>query len=153
MLTVRPQGSSLLKERSSHPPGQDPPVTQHSTSSAHSACPPYQYFFPHLRVHFPVLVVCVLMTYIGFCCIRCVVIVLRLSSWSDDPHLFLSSFNPYQSDPLTLPLLIHLSHNVVSPLFPPSHDIIVVLLILGELSHYLVTVNCCTSHTSDTINV
>ena len=123
------------------------------TSSARSTCPPYQSSFPRLRVHFPVLVVCVLTTHIGFRCIQCVVIVLCLSSWSDDPQLFLSSFNPYLSDPLTLPLLIHLSHNVVSLLFSPSHNIIIVLLILGKLSHYLVTVTHHMSHTLGTINV
>ena len=93
------------------------------------------------------------MTHIGFRCIQCVVIVPHLSSWSDNPHLFLSSFNPYLSDPLTLPSLIHLSHDVVFPLFSLSHDIIIVLLILGELSHYLVMVTCRTSHTLGTINV
>ena len=81
-------------------------------------------------VYLPVLVVCVLTTHIGFHCIRCVVIVLRLSSWSDDPHLLLSSFNPYLFDSLTLLLLTHLSHDVVFLLFSLSHNIIAVLLIL-----------------------
>ena len=72
----------------------------------------------------------VLMIHISFRCIQCVIIVLHLSSWSDDPHLFLSSFNPYLSDSLTLLSLIHLSHNVVFPLFPLSHNTLIVLLIL-----------------------
>ena len=42
------------------------------------------------------------MTHIGFYCNQCVIIVLCLSSWSDNPHFLLSSFNPYLSDPLTL---------------------------------------------------
>ena len=70
------------------------------------------------------------MTHIGFRCIWCVIIVLHLSSWSGDPHLFLFLFNPYLPDPLTLPSLIHLSHNIVSPLFSLSHNTIIVLLIL-----------------------
>ena len=70
------------------------------------------------------------MTHLGFRGIRCVTIVLLLLSWSDDPHLLLSSFNPYLSDPLTLLSLIHLSHNDVFLLFSLSHDILVVLLIL-----------------------
>ena len=74
--------------------------------------------------------VCVLTTHIGFRCIRGVVIVLRLSSWSDDPRLLLSSFNPYLSDPLTLILLIYRSHDDIFPLSFLSHGIIVVLLIL-----------------------
>ena len=123
------------------------------TSSACSACSPYQSSFPCLRVYLPVLVVCVLMTHIGFHCIRCVIIVLRLSPWSDNPYLLLSPFNPYLSDPLTLPSLIHLSHNVVSPLFSLSHNIIIVLPILRELSHYLVMVTRRTSHTLGIINV
>ena len=73
---------------------------------------------------------CVLTTHIGFRCIWCVVIVLHLSSWSDDPHLLLSSFNPYLSDPLPLLSLIHFSHDVVLPLFSLSHDTIIVLLML-----------------------
>ena len=86
-------------------------------------------------------------------CIQCVVIVLLLVSWSDNPHLLLSSFNPYLSDPHTLLLLIHDSHNVVFPLFSLSHDSIAVLLIFGELSHYLVTVTHHMSHTLGTIYV
>ena len=70
------------------------------------------------------------MTHIGFRCIWCVVNALRLSSWSDDPLLLLSSFNPYLSDPLTLLSVIHLSHDGVFLLFSLSHDILVVLLIL-----------------------
>ena len=70
------------------------------------------------------------MIHIGFCYIWCVVIVLHLSSWSGDPHLLLSSFNPYLSDPLTLLSLIHLSHDDVFLLFSLSHKILVVLLIL-----------------------
>ena len=73
---------------------------------------------------------CVLTTHIGFRCIQCVVVVLHLSSWSDDPHLFLSSFNPYRSDPLTLLSLIHPSHDDVFPLFSLSHNTLIVLLIL-----------------------
>ena len=96
---------------------------------------------------------CFLTTHIDFRCTWCVVTVLRLSSWSDNPHLFLSLFNPYLSDPLALLSLIHLSHDVVSPLFSLSHNIVVVLLILGELSHYLVMVTRRTSHTLGTINV
>ena len=64
------------------------------------------------------------MTHIGFCHIQCVVIVLHSTSWSDNPQPLLSSFNPYLSDPLTLPSLIHNSHDVVSLLFFLSHDII-----------------------------
>ena len=153
MLTVRLQGSSLSKERSSRPPDSNPPITQpsHLIDPLCSLTSPY---LSHVSgVHLLVLVTCVLTTHLSFCCIRCVVIVLCLSSWSDDPHLFLSSLNPYLSDPLALPSLIHLSHNVVSPLFSPSHNIIVVLLILRELSHYLVTVTHHTSHTLGTINV
>ena len=86
------------------------------TSSARLTHPSYQFPFSRLRVYLPVLVVCVLMTHISFCCIQCVVIVLSLSSWSDNPLLLLSSFNPYLSDPLTLSSLIHLSHNDASPL-------------------------------------
>ena len=100
-----------------------------------------------------VMVVCFLTTHIGFRCIQCVTIVLLLSSWSDDPCLLLSSFNSYLSDPLTLPSLIHLSHDVVFPLFSLSHDLIIVLLILGELSHYLVMVTRCTSPTLGTISM
>ena len=100
------------------------------TSSVHPTHPSYQSPFPCLRVYLPVLVVYVLTTHIGFRCIRCVVIILHLSSWSDNPHLFLSSFNPYLSDPLTLLSLIHLSHNVVLPLSSLSHDTIIVLLIV-----------------------
>ena len=81
------------------------------------------------------------------------VIVLHLLSWSDDPHLLLSSFNPCLSDPPTFLLLIHDSHNDVLPLYFLSHDIIVVLTIPRELSHYLVTVTHCTSHTLANINV
>ena len=67
---------------------------------------------------------CFLTTHIGFCCIQCVVIVLHLVSWSDNPHQFPSSFNPYLSDPLTLLSLIHDSHNDFLPFvlpFPQHH--------------------------------
>ena len=127
---VRLEGPSLIKERSSRPSDQDPPITQPLTSSARSIHPSYQPLFSRLRVYLPVLVVCILTTHIGFRCIRGVVIVPHLSSWSDDPHLLLSSFNPYLSDPLTLLLLTHLSHDVVFLLFSLSHDIVVILLIL-----------------------
>ena len=70
------------------------------------------------------------MTHIGFRCLWGVVIILHLLSWSDNPHLLLSSFNPYLSDPLTPLLLIYPSHDVVFPLSFLSHGIIVVLLIL-----------------------
>ena len=127
---VRLEGPSLIKERFSHPPDQDPPITQHSRLIGPFNSPVLPIPFSRLRVYLPVLVVCVLTTHIGFRCIRCVVIVLHLSSWSDDPGLLLSSFNPYLSDPLTLLLLTHFSHDVVLLLFSLSHDIIVVLLIL-----------------------
>ena len=130
MLTVRLEGPSLIKERSSRPSDQDPLITQHSHLIGPLYSPSYQSPFSRLRVYLPVLVVCVLTTHIGFHCIRCVVIVLHLSSWSDDPHLLLFSFNPYLSDPLTLLSLIHLSHDDVFLLFSLSHDIIVVFLIL-----------------------
>ena len=120
------------------------------TSSAHSACLPSPSSFSCFRVHLPVLGVCVPTTHISFCCTQCVIIVFHLSPWSDNPHPFLSSFNPYLSDPLTLPSFIHLSHDAVFPLFSLSHDAIVVLLILRELSHYLVVV---THHTSCTLGI
>ena len=147
MLTFRLQGPSLIKERSSRPPDQDPLVTRHSHLIGSPNLPTLPISLLTSQGLPSCFGMCVLMTHIGSRCIQCVVIVLHLSSWSDDPHLFLSSFNPYLSDPLTLPLLIHLSHNVVSLLFSPSHNIIIVLLILGELSHYLVTVTRHTSHT------
>ena len=100
------------------------------TSLARSIHPSYQSPFSHLRVYLPVLVVCVLTTHTSFRCIRCVVIVLHFSSWSDDPHFLLSSFNPYLSVPLPLLSLIHLSHGDVFLLFSLSHNILVVLLIL-----------------------
>ena len=127
---VRLEGPSLIKERSSRPSDRDPPITQHSHLIGPLYSPSYQSPFSCLRVYLPVLVVCVLTTHIGFRCIRCVVIVLHFSSWADDPHFLLSSFNPYLSDPLTLLLLTHLSHDVVFLLFSLSHDLIVVLLIL-----------------------
>ena len=74
------------------------------------------------------------MTHISFHCTWCAVIVLHFASWSDDPHILLSSFDPYLSDPLTLLLLIHDFHDGVLPLFSLSHNIIVVLLIIRELS-------------------
>ena len=129
MLTVRLQGPSLIKKRSS----LRIIVLQllsTLTSSARSTRSPYQSSFPRLRIQCPILVVWFHTTHIGFHCLRCVVIVLHLSSWSGNPHLFLSSFNPYLSDPLTLLLLIYLSHDVVFPLSFLSHDIIIVLLIL-----------------------
>ena len=63
-------------------------------------------------------------THISFHCIWCVITVPHWSSWSDDPHLLLSSFKPYLSDPLTLLSLIHLSHSDVLPFvlpFPQHH--------------------------------
>ena len=56
--------------------------------------------------------------------------VLEPLGSNNDPHLFLSSFNPYLSDPLTLLSIIHLSHYGVFLLFSLSHDTLVVLLIL-----------------------
>ena len=153
MLIVRHQHPFLIKESSSHLWILILQLLSTFTSSARSVRLPFSSSFPCLRVHFPVLVICILMTHIGFHWIWGVVIVLHLSSWSDDPHLFLSSFNPYLSDPLPLLLLIHHSHNVLSPLFFLSHDIIIVLLTFEGLSHYLVTVTHCTSHTLGTINV
>ena len=153
MLTFRLQSPSLIKERSSRPPDQAPLITQHShliglldspvlpipllTSQGLPSC------FGSVCSH----------THIGFRYIRCVVIVFRLSSWSGDPHLFLSSFNPYLSDPLPLLLLIHLSHDDVFLLFSLSHDILIVLLILQKLSHCLIMVTRCMSHTLGTIYV
>ena len=122
------------------------PVLVHDIQVIDSILPTSQ--APH-----PVLVVCFLMTHISFHCIWYVIIVLHLSSGSDNPHLLLSLFNPYLSDPLTLLSLIHLSHNNAFPLFSLSHDIIVVLLIFRELSHYLVTVTHHTSLNLGTINV
>ena len=153
ILTVRLQTPFLIKERSSHPPDHNPPITQHSHLIGPLCSLILPILLPTSQGPLPVLVVCVLTTHIGFCCIWCVVIVFHLSSWSDDPHLSLSSFNSYLSDPLTLLWLIHLSHDVVSPLFSRSHHIIIVLLTLRELSHYQVTVTCRTSHTLGTINV
>ena len=100
------------------------------TSSVRLTCPTYQSSFPRLRVHLPVMVVCVLTTHIGLRCLQCVVIVLRLSPWSDNPYLLLSSFNPYLSDPLALLSLTYISHDVVFPFFFLSHNTIIVLLIL-----------------------
>ena len=130
MLMVRLEGPSLIKEGRLALRIKILRLLSTSTSSARSIHPSYQSPFSRLRVHLPVLVMCVLTTHIGFRCIRCVDIVLRLSSWSDDPHLLLSSFNLYLSDPLTLLLLTHLSHDVVFLLSSLSHDLIVVLLIL-----------------------
>ena len=149
MLTVRPQDPSLIKERSSHPPDHNLLITQHSHLVGPLCLLSFQSSFPRLRVHLPVLVMCVLMTHIGFGCIWCVVIILHLSSWSDDPCLFLSLFNPYLSDPLTLLLLIHLSHSVVLP-FSRHHCCITNTT---KLSHCLITVTRRTSHTLGTINV
>ena len=130
MLMVGLPDPSLIKERFSRPSDQDPLVTQHSHLISPLDLPILPIPLPRLRVYLPVLAVCILTTHIGFRCIWCVVIVLCLSSWSDNPLLLLSSFNPYLSDPLTLLSLIHLSHDVVLPLFSLSHDTIVVLLIL-----------------------
>ena len=130
MLTFRLQGPSLIKERSSRPPDQDPPITQHSHLIGLLNSPVSSITLPTSQGLPPCFGSVFLTTHIGFRCIRCVVIVLRLSSWSDDPHLLLSLFNPYLSDPLPLLSLIHLSHDDVFLLFSPSHDILVVLLIL-----------------------
>ena len=130
MLTFRLKGPSLIKERSSRPLDQDPPVTQHSHLIGPFNSPVLPIPLLTSRVYLPILEVCVLTTLIGFHCIQCAVIVLHLLSWSDDPLLLLFSFNPYLSDPLTLFPLIHLYHNVVLLLFSLSHNTIVVLLIL-----------------------
>ena len=124
MLTVRLQSPFLIKERSSRPPGRNPPITQHFYLIGLLYSLTFPITPPTSQGPHPVLAV-----------------------FSHDPHLLLSPFNPYLSDPLTLFLLMHLSHNVVSPLFSLSHDIIIVLLTLRELSHYLVTVTHCTPHT------
>ena len=145
MEMVSFEAPSLIKERSSRPPDPHLPITQHSYLSGLHLRPSLLPILCMVQGPRLVLEVCFLTTHIGFRCIRCVVIVLHLVSWSDDPLLLLSSFNPYLSDPLTLLSLIHDSHNVVLPLFSLSHNIIVVLLIIGELSHYLVTVTRRTS--------
>ena len=153
MLMIWLQASPLIKERSSRPLDHNPLITQHSHLIGLPCSLTFLSTLPMSQGLHPVLVVCSLMTHIGFHCIRCIVIVPHLSSWSDNPHLLLSSFNPYLPDPLTLLLLIHLSHNNAFPLFSLSHDIIVVLLIFRELSHYLVTVTHHTSLNLGTINV
>ena len=111
-------------------------------SSARPLCFSFHSSITCLRVHILFWKYVFSTTHIGFHCIWCVVTILHLSSWSDNSHFLPSSFKHYLSDPLTLPSLIHL-----------SHDIINVLLIFRELSHYLVMVTCHTSHTLGTINV
>ena len=130
MLPIRFQDPSFIKERSFRPPDHSPPITHH----LHLIGPPN---LAHLVNPLPTSqgpLSCsgsvfshdphwLLLPLVGHYC-------SLLSSWSGDPRCLLSSFNPYLSDPLTLLLLIHLSHDVVLPLFFLSHDIIVVLLIL-----------------------
>ena len=127
---VRLEGPSLIKERSSRPSDQDPPITQHShlISLLDSPILPTTLLTPqglssrfgsvcsHDPHRLPLYLVC---RY----CSSFIILVRRPTS---SPI----SFNPYLSDPLTLLLLIHLSHHDVFLLFSLSHDIIVVLLIL-----------------------
>ena len=127
MLMVRLEGPFLIKERSSHPSDQDPPITQCShligpldspilpttlltpqglSSRFGSVCS----HDPHRLLLYPVCRYC-----------SSFIILVRRAT---------SSFNLYLSDPLTLLSLIHLSHNDVFLLFSLSHDTIIVLLIL-----------------------
>ena len=94
---------------------------------------------------------CVLTTHIGFHCIRCVVIVLHLSSWSDDPHILLSSFNPYLSDPLTLLFAYPSFSRSCLPFVLPFSRHHCCITNTTKLSHSLITVTHHTSHTLGTI--
>ena len=131
MLMVRLEGPSLIKERSSRPSDQDPPITQHShligpldspvlpttlltlqglPSCFGSMCS----HDPHWLPLYPV-------------CHYCSSFVILARRPTSSP-IFI--FNPYMSDPLTLLLLTHPSHDVVFLLFSLSHGLIIVLLIL-----------------------
>ena len=126
MLTVRLQVLFLIKERSSHPLEGHPLVTHPSLhiGPASSLLLLIHHLSqgPHL-----ILEVCFHTTHIGFHCIQCVVIIICLLSLSENPCLLISPFKPYLSDPPTLLLLIHLSHNNVFHFvfpFPQHHSCI-----------------------------
>ena len=73
MLTVRPQDPSLTKEGSSHPLDHNPPITQHSHLISPLYLPTLPILLPMSQGSHFVMVVCSLMTHIGFRCIQCVV--------------------------------------------------------------------------------
>ena len=105
----RLQGPSLIKERSSCPSDQDPLITQHSHLIGPLDSPTLPISLPTSQG---------LPSCFGGVC-------------SHDPHrLPWYPFNPYLPDPLTLLLIIHLSHDGVFCLFSLSHDTLIVLLTL-----------------------